>query len=95
MWIGCEVVDIIQVAIIALPMGNDDHPLHKSQVVSMWIWIKNCWYILPNSMVVSVDTNGKIQIIVVHDWQGFVVPGNYLITVSACFDWCRMQAESH
>jgi len=83
------------VTIIALPMGNDDHRLHKSQVVSMWIWIKNCGYILPNSMVVTVGTNEKMQIIVVHEWKGFAVPGNYLITVSACFDLCRMQAESH
>jgi len=46
-------------------------------------------------MVVTVGTNEKMQIIVVHEWKGFAVPGNYLITVSACFDLCRMQAESH
>jgi hypothetical protein len=37
-------------------------------------------------MVVSVGTNEKLQIMEVHDWRGFVVPGNYLITVSACID---------
>jgi len=88
-------VDVIQLATIALPMGNDKHPLHKSQVFSMWIWIKNCGYILPNSMIFSVGTNEMLQIMVIHYWKGFGVPGNYLITVSACFDWCRMQAESH
>jgi hypothetical protein len=37
-------------------------------------------------MVVSVGTNEKMQIMVVHDWKGFAVPGNYLVTVSAYFD---------
>jgi hypothetical protein len=42
---------------------------------------------LPNSMIVSVGTNETLQIMVIHDWEGFAVPGNYLVTVSAFFNF--------
>jgi hypothetical protein len=85
-------VGLIQVVIIALPMGNDDLPVHKSLFPCEYgLKTLNTYY----QTAVTVGTSEKLQILEVHDRRGFAVPGNYLITVSTCSDLCRMQSESH